>query len=491
MRNEPGDVCEIIQNRFNELGIPVAVSLRTLDVCDCNHADCTKNNQIDYLVFQSSLLGYQFFVYNPYMTPIDYSYENFDGTWADYTESPFVYAVIDFDTVLDIIRSVSPRRRSETEYKPYGQVPCDLYRWLITLAPMAVNDAEVFMRNYNGLKRFAELAGPDGIILDENYQTFVSVAHIYPDIYAYYYGLDGSLCTKYNIHDLMKIISAVSAYVNNSNVAGPYELIEDFDKRIYPQKYPNGAFRGVVLIPDWPGDGYEALKIAHVADSIIVNERVAVPKGMRVEGYVCNGCKDVFIRHEAEVKVNCLLQSELEVYNECACCWPVRKIVSNDGIYNSLDDDVWTYTLHHALETTGGWSTKPDYAGDVPPVTNSGNSIWSDAAPVNPTPKPEPIEKKSYEDYVEESRTPSKYDWLANIPGMGPMTNMEPVKRTVGLYRYMQHLAENNGWLNCGEGYMIIGPEDDYQSRKHNLQNSLLVYNPNDVPIRVSFMVFS
>ena len=54
------------------------------------------------------------------MTPIDYSYENFDGTWADYTESPFVYAVIDFDTVLDIIRGVSPRKRGETEYKPYA-----------------------------------------------------------------------------------------------------------------------------------------------------------------------------------------------------------------------------------------------------------------------------------------------------------------------------------------------------------------------------------
>ena len=101
-------------------------------------------------------------------------------------------------------------------------------------------------------------------------------------------------------------------------------------------------------------------------------------------------------------------------------------------------------------------------------------------------------DEKSYEDYVEEYRTPSKYDWLANIPGYnGKPPRMEPEKLSVGLYRYMQHLSENSGWLNVGDAYMIIGPEDDYQSRKHNLQNSLLVYNPNNVPIRVQFMVFS
>ena len=234
MRNEPGDVCQMIQTRFNELGIPVAVSIRTLDVCDCEHAGCSVNNQIDYLVFQSSLLSYQFFVFDVYMTPIDYTYENQDGSWADYTESPFKFAVIDFDTVLDLIRQVSPRKIGETEYKPYGQVPCDLYRWLITLAPMAVNDADVFISNYKGLSAFAALAGEDGHILPENYQQFVSVAHIYPDIYAYYYGTEYSLCQKYNIHDLVKILNAVSAYVHNSNVAGPYELVEDFSKRIYP-----------------------------------------------------------------------------------------------------------------------------------------------------------------------------------------------------------------------------------------------------------------
>ena len=238
------------------------------------------------------------------------------------------------------------------------------------------------------------------------------------------------------------------------------------------------------MIPDWPDDGeYEALKLAHVADSIIVNERIQIPEGWRVEGYVCNGCKDVFIQHEADVKVNCLLQEELEVYNECQCGWPIRKIVSNDGIYNSLDDDVWTYTLHKALEPKGSWSNKPNYADSPQP--------WSDAPKNHIEHHIEEMKKKSYEDYVEESRTPSKYDWLANIPGMGPKTNMEPVKKTVGLYRYMQYLAENNGWLNCGDGYMIIAPEDQFDSNKRNLLNSLLVYNPNDVPIRVSFMVFS
>ena len=119
-------------------------------------------------------------------------------------------------------------------------------------------------------------------------------------------------------------------------------MVEDFSKRIYPQKYPNGAFRGICMVPDWPDGDYEALKIAHVADSIIVNEQIKMPKGYRLEGYVCGGCKDVFIRHEAEVKINCLLQSELEVYRTCACALPIRKVVSTEATTNSLDDDLWT-----------------------------------------------------------------------------------------------------------------------------------------------------
>jgi len=33
---------------------------------------------------------------------------------------------------------------------------------------------------------------------------------------------------------------------------GPYFCLEDLNRQILSVKYPNGAMRGIVLIPDWP-----------------------------------------------------------------------------------------------------------------------------------------------------------------------------------------------------------------------------------------------
>ena len=156
------------------------------------------------------------------ITAIDYSYKNHNGQWADYTDSPFLAAHINFETVLDIIRSVSPRKKGKAAGEPYGRVPCDLYRWLITLAPTAVTDADVFRHNYYVLEKFAELANEVGEIPQDNYQKFILLGNMYPDIYRYYWGMEGGLCTKYNIHDLLKILKAVSNFVMNSNTAGEY-----------------------------------------------------------------------------------------------------------------------------------------------------------------------------------------------------------------------------------------------------------------------------
>ena len=309
LRTQPQDVCELIQGKLDELGIPVAVSIRSLAMCDCEDMDCRKA-KTDYLVFQSTQEGYQFFVYDVTVSVVDYSYENFNREWADYTESPFVGAVISFDMILDLIRSNAPRLVGQETALDYDRVPCDLYKYFISIVPLAVNDAAAFVHNYDALTKFAELFDGLGVLPEENYQMFVTLSHMYNDIYAYYFGHEGALLTKYNIHDILKMLGVVSAYVHSSNIAGPYRLEEDYEKRLGPQKYPNGALRGIVIVPDWPKNEdveLSSLRLAHVSDSIVVNEKIDIPSSMRVEGYVCNGCKDVFIRHLANVRINTLL----------------------------------------------------------------------------------------------------------------------------------------------------------------------------------------
>lgn len=487
LRTEPGDVCELIQAKLNEAGCKVAVSIRNMEMCNCERSDCNKASG-DYLVFQSTVEGYQFFVHHVVISAIDQTYENFNKTWADYTESPFTQAVFSFENIIDLIRNSAPRKVGKWNRPDYTQVPCDLYKFFVSIIPLAVTQKDVFTRNYNALKKFAEFFDDEGKLIERYQMMFITTANLYNDIYSYYFGHEGSICTVYNIHDILSMLGAVSAYMNESNVSGPYEMIEDYEKRLYPQKYPNGAFRGIVLIPDWPGDSddYEALKLNHVADHIVVEEKIDVPEDMHIEGYICNECKDVFIKHLAEVQVNTLLQSELEVYNECGCCKPVRKVVSNSTMNNCFEDTLWTSKLHEPIDTSvvpdgGGWSSGTEYQDT--------SDVWSDTKTHKEHHKENHTDYSI--DYIDEYRVSPKYEWLGHIPGRLPEKMENPHMHRVGLYRYMQHLNENEGWLNVGQGYMIIGPKDDYQSHKKNLQSSVLLYNPNDVPIRVKFMVFS
>lgn len=486
LRTQPQDVCELIQAKLDELGVPVAVSIRSLAPCNCQDMTCVgkKKNPIDYLVFQSTMEGYQFFVYDVFVTPIDYTYENFNREWADYTQSPFVGAVVTFDTIMDLIRSGAPRLVGKDVTPLYDKVPCDLYKYFISIVPMAVDQADAFAHNYNALKEFEKCFDESGVLMDEWQQMFVTLGHMYPDIYAYYFGMTGALLYKYNIHDIVKMLGQVSAYIHESNVVGPYKLVEDFDKRLYPQKYPNGAFRGIVLVPDYPSaedagvEKFAALRLAHVSDSIIVEEKIQLPQDMHIEGYICNGCKDVFIKHRAEVKVNTLLQSELEIYRKCDCALPVRKVVSNEGLNKGYEDDVWTQALHKPVDNDDLWTNSTSHSDD---------NVWTDA-PEMILPNPE---EQWDDEYVDDYRVPSKYDRLARVPGRYPHHVDDPKQHIVGLYGYMEYLCVNDMWTKCGDGYMCIGLEDDYQSKIKNLQNSVLIYNPNPVPIKINFIVFS
>ena len=64
-------------------------------------------------------------------------------------------------------------------------------------------------------------------------------------------------------------------------------------------------------------------------------------------------------------------------------------------------------------------------------------------------------------------------------------------EKIIGLYKYMEYLSNNDIWIRCGKAYMVIGKDDNFQLKTKNLLQSLLVYNPNDVPIKIKYIVFS
>ena len=198
------------------------------------------------------------------------------------------------------------------------------------------------------------------------------------------------------------------------------------------------------------------MRLAHVSDSIIVEEKIELPEDMHIEGYICNGCKNVYIKHRAEVKVNTLLQEELEVYRKCDCALPIRKVVSNDGLNKGYEDDVWTSALHKKVDNSDLWTNSTHKTND---------SIWSDYREENTQ---KPVENWD-DEYVDDYRVPSKYDVLARVPGKYPKAVDDPKQRIVGLYGYMAYLCMNDMWMKCGSAYMCIGLEDDYQSKIKNL----------------------
>ena len=61
----------------------------------------------------------------------------------------------------------------------------------------------------------------------------------------------------------------------------------------------------------------------------------------------------------------------------------------------------------------------------------------------------------------------------------------------IGMFRYMQYVNDNKLWNKVGDAYMIVGKDDESQSHVKNLPTSLLIYNPNPVPIKIKYMIFS
>ena len=463
LRTEPGNVCDLIQSKFDTLKIPATVTIKKELLGNCVNAEkCCPEcaTEADFLVFQSSEEGWAFFVHTVMVSIIDVEYMNENGEWVDYSESPFLGANIDFDYIIDLLKLKKPRYIGEDKLPTYDSVPCDIYKFIISIAPMAIDDNQSFRENMRQLIEFSQYFNTDGTMMDDMETKFVFTAHMYPDVYAYYWGNQYSILQKYNIHDIIEVLGEIAEYIAKTNVsARPHEMAEDIEKRIYNQKYFNGAFRGIGIVPDWPEDASEqsVLMLANVPDYIIRGEKIDLPENMHIEGFKCNTCVDLFIKVRSMVKINTLSQSEYEIYRKDHCNLPVRKVTSNEQLATCVDG-IWSSELHAPISNDDMWTTNPSYS--------DGEDIWSDSH--KPTHNEHHRHNHNEVEVIDEFDR-SNYEFLEHVPFKKEVEWKKREEQAVGLYGFMAWLNENDLWMKVGDAYMVIGKKDDYQSKLKNL----------------------
>lgn len=473
IRETYGSVTSLVQSQLNKLKVPVTCTIRTLE--DEESSDST----IDYINFQSTEEGYDFIVRNVILTPILNSDSTISGSNDEFSDSPFNEPEVTTDLILELLNKYKPtyvNTDNDSAYSNSYNINCDIYRKFLKLGNTITEDFNLFVYELDIIKKyFLPCFDEDGTLIFKKKLEEV-IASKYPEIYKKYFTCP--LC-YYNPYTIYNILTDLKDYIfTQKNASGPSYCYEDLNKRINNIKYPNGALRGIVLIPNWPTDDdydYSVLWVNHVADHLEICEPVSVSAlNQYFNGNViANRKARLFEKVFATVKINALISDEKQQYIEDYDNLPLNDITSNDGFTNSFDD------LYEAGYDDFNYVNKNFNRNPVDYNRDNWNSGYSEIH--NPDLY---IENNTDDEDVWENnpnKTDIRYlDSHENIP-----------EKYVGLYKYMNYLSNNDLWISVGDAYMIIGKDDNKETKTKNLLQSLLVYNPNDIPVKVKYIIFS
>lgn len=417
---------DAINEELDSFNVEVSVSIQ--EIYDAE--DCCGH---EYLVFLSQKEGYFYYITNLRLLPAFQS--------EKYPDSPFSKSLSDLRVViLELIEQFHPIKKSELPdecdcdcddsceacHPTYEfdedsyEVDCTLYKWILNNYQDAVNHLNDFKKVIELLRTINNDTEDKEIdeILEEANSMIVNTPY------------DSDIINEYdldNMEVIASIIESIKAMIEESNeyYQDMYWLLECKRLRVPLMRYPNGAFRGIVLIPDWPAKNadnyqYSSLWVNHVKSTVKLYRPT-------IEGQ--------FLPKIYGVMSNATLVHEQTEYKRTNPNF--TGVQSNEGFCRCVQDG------------------------------------WNDTLSTN---------------YMNPYRP--EYSNMEDIVYMGQNCYANK-KSIIGLYRYMQYVNENQLWNKVGQGYMIIGNEDDPQSKERNLPTSLLVYNPNPFPVRIKYMIFS
>lgn len=454
IRKTYGSFIQLTQKQLDWLKAPITVSIRKFN------DELSYNNELHYICFQSTQQGYEFLIRNVILTPIKKSDETYDGVAGEFCDSPFGDIEVTTNDILDALDEIQPVKKDEDEPENYS-INCDIFRELLNIGFDLNLDFEEFCKMLDILKKyFARLFDEDGNCI--NWELLNEYKERYKKVYDIFFS---QILMLYNIHDIIKILEMLKLKIMSlKERLGPYFCLEDLNRQILSVKYPNGAMRGIVLIPDWaPLDEYaeqRVLLVNHIADKVEVavpvnKEKLKTYLGVDKLGHFT---ARLYEKAMATVKINALLQDERQNYLTDYSNLPLNDISSSEGFSPSVDP-TWesAFDTNNFVDNDFHRNPYDDLDNPVPQQMN-GDSIWENALNQNPN-----------------IHFFDTYDMLSH--------------KTIGLYKYMEYLTKNDIWLRVGDAYMIFGRPDNFESDTKNLLSSVLIYNPNSVPIRIKYMI--
>ena len=468
--NERDSIADLLNDAFDKNNINVSVSLQCLE-------DPKDKIIKEYLVFMAQEEGYFYFIMNLKLLPVKAS--------EDCPYSPFSNVIDDLrEVIYNFLIQYHPVLKDEEYDEETYQIDCDLYTWLLKNYKEAIEQLDNFSsaiecilgsnddyygndepfeptintdpideenNNEDNTEETNESEQPNsseenteepeneedpgeseetpvrphysGItedMTDEEINEIIEMANSFIEGTVF----DNKIFDNYDTNNLdiiKNILLAIRAIQDQYDEYFPTQmwLIEDKHRRIPLMKYPNGAFRGIVLVPDFPRDSdyeYSSLWVNHVKDMVTLYKETD-------DGH--------YTKKNYGVLSNATLMNEDKDRQH-------KHVCSNISMVTALEDGWEEITGCHCDDTAYN-------------ITN-----------------------KEYDDTIYMGRsTYSKKDDV------------------IGLFRYIQYVNDEHNWLNIGDLYIAIGKEDDPNSKTKNLPTSLLIYNPNSIPVRIKYMIFS
>lgn len=246
---------ELINTYLLENGVEVSVSLQTKE-------DEIDGKTYDYLVFLAQKEAYFYYINNLRFTICFQS--------EDYPKSPFSKNIENIkENIYQIINIYQPRQTDDTS-DPY-EIDCFLYKFLLANYSEACEEIDILKETVEYFKKM------DASTSDEEWQKWFDKTQelIKGTIYFDFINDPKHSYDSENLEKVYQVVKAMKNLMNESDeyYMDIYWLKEDLHLRIPLMKYPNGAFRGIVVIPDWDINNsedmeYKSLWVNHIKSHI-------------------------------------------------------------------------------------------------------------------------------------------------------------------------------------------------------------------------------